>query len=157
MPETMESWRALSELDDTEAQRAMLARFQDLVVRPEPDRLSQLRTMIGEEYELDPARLQRFTANRLRSWLRLAPDEAVTIAQGYNIVFDGMPSGLAMRRTGAVQTVARAMSADEVGRLQELIPSLMLQIPAGQVASAVRPPGSGAPEEKRRGWKFWKN
>lgn len=36
MPETMESWRALSELDDTEAQRAMLARFRDLAVRPEP-------------------------------------------------------------------------------------------------------------------------
>lgn len=158
MPEIVESWRALAEVDDAGAQRAMIARFHDLALQAEAERVPRLRTMIGEEYDLDPTLLHRFTANRLRSWLRLPPEEATAIAEGYNIVFDGMPSGVAMRRAGAVQTVARAMSADEVTRLQGIIPSLMLQIPAGQVAAhATQPPGSGAPDEKKRGWKFWKN
>ena len=154
MPETRERWSDLAELSDEAAREAMAGRFHRVAAGPEETRLPELRTMIVEEYELGSEALQRFTANRLRSWLALPSEEANIIADGYNTVFASLPSEVAMRRASTVQTVARTMTPDEVDALHQLMPSLMSQIPSGK--RLTQAPVAAPDRKPTAGWKFWK-
>ncbi len=148
-----DSWSALAELDEVQAQAAMTQRFQQVAGMDLEARLAKLRDMIEAEYELGDSQLLRFTGCRLRSWLELPDDQANTIAKGYNTVFEKMSGNLAMRRAGAVQTVAREMTPDEVASLHKLIPSLVSQIPTAKRIGEPQPAAAREPEKKKK--RFW--
>ena len=151
------SWSALVQLDEEAARRGMRERFSAVAKLPPDERQERLKAMIVAEYELDQPQLFKFTTCRLATWVQMEEGEANVIADGYNAVFNQLPSEMAMRRATVVQMVARGMTPEEVAALHKLIPSLVGQIPvvkrvSDQPASA---PPTPAHEARKPGWKFW--
>ena len=149
------TWSALADLEDAAAQQEMSVRFK-AIAHLEPEKLDiELRPMILAEYALDNPSLAKFTSCRLHTLLELPKDEAMSISDGYNRVFDGLSSDVAMRRASTVQTAARAMGPDDIAKLHELIPAFTSQIPSVQVVAA-HPAPDASSEKKKPGWMFWK-
>ena len=151
------TWSALADVDDATAERAMGDRFKALSALGPDDLVAELRPMIMQEYALDAVRLAKFTSCRLRSLLKLPQSDAVSISDGYNHVFNTLPSELAMRRATVVQTAAREMTPEEIAKLHAIIPAFTSQIPVAK-ASAVRAPApnpSPEPIKKKPAWMFW--
>ena len=149
------TWSDLADLDDAAAQTAMGERFATLAQLPAEEMVAQMRPMLTAEYELDPPRLAKFTVCRLRALLAMPHDEAAAIYDGYNKVFETMPSDTAMRRATVVQNAARTMTPEEVSGLHALIPAFTSQIPVVQLTAT--PASSELAEPKKHpAWQFWK-
>lgn len=150
------TWSALADLDDTAAQQEMGIRFK-AIAELEPEKLDvELRPMILAEYALDGPHLAKFTTCRLHTLLEMPKDAAMSISDGYNRIFDGLPSELAMRRASTVQTAARGMGPEEIAKLHELIPAFTSQIPSVQAVKQAPAVAAAPAEKKNPGWMFWK-
>jgi hypothetical protein len=149
-------WGALVDLDDATAKQAMAERFRSLATLGPDDLTAELRPMIVQEYALDAASLAKFTACRLRSLLELPQGDAVAISDGYNRVFNTLPSELAMRRATVVQSAAREMTPEEIAKLHEIIPAFTSQIPAVTTIAPRAPSASPEPAKQKPAWMFWK-
>ena len=85
----------------------MKARDTELAGLYEEDRVKQVTEMARAEHELDEDKLHVFTKSRLETWISMDADKAESVARAYDEAMKNLPGTLAMRRVGAVQTVAR--------------------------------------------------
>ncbi len=151
------SWSELSDLSDDECQRKIAERCSRVAQLPEEERQAELNRMIPAEYELDEPRLLNFTRCRLLGWLAMPPEEANTIARGYDVVFNQLPGNTAMRRTTVVQTVVRDFEPEQIEALHGIIPTTTSAIPAMRHPETVAATAAApAPAEKKKSsWRFW--
>jgi hypothetical protein len=171
------SWSAMTSLSADERERRMTDILREVAGMPESERVDRLEGLVRAEYELDDQTLRPFTATRLRALLainREDHDAANNLARGWDTVFDRLPGGLAMRRATVVQTVARKeLSADEVGELFELVPSLVRSVPRAKTeamhierkgkalqrdeanTARMEIAAAGGDASVRPWWKFW--
>jgi hypothetical protein len=156
------SWSALAHENADRRGAKMLARFRELASLSPDERLETARAMVAAEYELYEGPLLAFTASRLRAWLALSGEDgesAVAVAKLYDDVIDELPAEVAMRRA----TVARRMeyswlTADEIARLRDLVPSMGRHVggPGGSLSVVNASGGDGrGSTEGRPFWKFW--
>ncbi len=152
-----QSWPDLGDLGEDECRRKIAERCSRAAQLPEEERQAELHRMIVAEYDLDGARLQNFTRCRLLGWLAMSPEDANTIARGYDAVFNHLSGETAMRRTTVVQAVVRDFAPEQIEALHGLIPTTTAAIPAMRhaetvFASTVAP----APAKKQKSfWRFW--
>jgi hypothetical protein len=150
------SWSELSDLSDDECERKIAERCSRVAQLPEEERQAELHRMIVAEYDLDEPRLLNFTRCRLHSWLAMPPEEANTIARGYDAVFNQLSGNTAMRRTAVVQTVVRHFEPEQIEALHGIIPTTTSAIPAvRQPQTAAAAAAAPAPAKKKSSWRFW--
>jgi hypothetical protein len=158
------TWAALIDLAPDARVQAIQDRYRQLLALSEAEMESALEAMIIAEYALDAAKLHEFTGSRMRALLGIAAGDlaqARRIAGTGDRVFTRMPGSIAMRRTEVVQSIARTeLTADEVERLRELLPSLLQQLP--RLSTTLRSEGGVAVEPppaverpRKPWWKVW--
>ena len=94
------TWSALSDEEPAARISGMRQRFDAMAGLDQATREQQAEAMIRAEYALEDEQLADFTESRLRSWLSLAADnlpEAQDVASAYNMAFERVPGGIAMR------------------------------------------------------------
>ena len=160
MPNAVEpdrSWSELGDLSAEECQRKMAERCSRVAQLPEEERQAELHRMILAEYDLDEPRLLNFTRCRLLAWLALPLDQAITVARGYDAVFNRLSGNTAMRRTMVVQNVARDFEPAQIETLHGIIPATTAAIPAMRHPETVAAPAAApAPAQKKKSsWRFW--
>ncbi len=141
-------WKAFAALDKEGQNSAVAAAYSEMAEMDEEARRSALRSAIETVYGLPDAELRSMTEARLRAWLVLPPEKAALVGNSFESAMDDMPARIAMRRVTVVQSVAFALSADELAQLQKLVPRVL-----GDAPLAV-PSMSKGTSPKRPWWKF---
>lgn len=158
------TWAGLLALAPDARVQAIQDRYRQLLALPEAEMESALEEMIIAEYALDAPSLHAFTGSRMRALLGIAASDvaqARRVAGTGDHVFMRMPGSIAMRRTEVVQSIARTeLTAEEVERLRELLPSLLQQLP--RLSTTLRSEGGIAVEPqpvvdrpRKPWWKVW--
>ena len=152
-PSNVPEWVALA--DATEEVRAaeMKRRYEELAGLSEEERVKQLTEMARAEYEMPEDKLHTFTRTRLLVWIDMDQEQVVKVAHSYDAALQSLPGTLAMRRVGAVQTVARNFSAAQIDHLYAVIPTIVRQMPRIVVSSLATDASAGM--KKKAWWKFW--
>jgi hypothetical protein len=157
--ETDMAWGQIAHASAEERLRTMVAKFKELAVLEEDARQEALLPLMRAEYALDDDSLRAITLTRLRTWLALAPDEARTVANSYDVAMRRMPGTAAMRRVGMVQSLATEFTSDEEDSLRELLPGVFAGAPrrhaAAEIVSETGPPLVVKAVSKRPWWAFW--
>ena len=160
MPNAVEpdrSWSGLSDLSDDECQSKIAERCSRVAQLPEEERQAELHRMILAEYDLDEPRLLNFTRCRLLAWLAMPHDQAISVARGYDAVFNQLSGSTAMRRTMVVQTVVRDFGPEQIEALHVINPTTTAAIPAMLHPETVAAPAAApaTAEKKKSSWRFW--
>jgi hypothetical protein len=150
----VKQWVGLLTLKEDARQSKMKDRYIELAGLSEEDRVKQVTEMARAEHELDEDKLHIFTKSRLETWITMDAGKAESVARAYDEAMKNLPGTLAMRRVGAVQTVARDLETDKVERLYELLPSLLKENPRAVIASLGTSVEKKAMPEKRAKRKF---
>lgn len=157
-PMDVKQWVALADAKEDARGSEMKKRYVALAGLSEEARLKQITELARAEHEMPEDKLHDFTKSRLLTWIDMDPGQAQTVAHSYDEALKALPGTLAMRRVGAVQTVARDMHPDEVEKLYNLIPSILREMPRQVVTSLAtgaqkkpRPPK----RQKRKWFKLW--
>ena len=156
MPNAVEpdrSWSGLSDLSDDECQSKIAERCSRVAQLPEEERRAELHRMILAEYDLDEPRLLNFTRCRLLAWLAMPPDQTISVARGYDAVFNQLSGNTAMRRTMVVQTVVRDFGPEQIEALHVINPTTTAAIPAMLHPETLAAPAPA--EKKKSSWRFW--
>lgn len=156
------TWGNLVTLDPKARAAAIRARFDEVLAFGDEEMDARIREMIVAEYELPTTALHTFTAARLRVLLSIAGEDAERarrLERAYDRMIDHLPGALAMRRTVAVQTIARnELEPQEVELLRGLFPSLLDQLPraatSGMAAGGTPHPGQ-VRDVRKPWWKLW--
>ena len=131
----IKQWVGLVTAKEDARQSKMKARYEELAGLSDEDRIKQVTDMARAEHELDEDKLHTFTNSRLQTWIAMDGEKAERVARTYDEAMRHLPGTLAMRRVGAVQTVARDLEAGQVERLYELLPSLLKENPRAVISS----------------------
>ena len=131
----VKQWVGLLTSKEDARQSKMKARYTELASLSEEDRVKQITDMARAEHELDEDQLHVFTKSRLETWITMDAEKAESVARAYDEAMKNLPGTLAMRRVGAVQTVARDLETEKVERLYALLPSLLKENPRAVIAS----------------------
>jgi hypothetical protein len=150
----VKQWVGLLTLKEDARQSKIKDRYIELAGLSEEDRVKQVTEMARAEHELDEDKLHIFTKSRLETWITMDAGKAESVARAYDEAMKNLPGTLAMRRVGAVQTVARDLETDKVERLYELLPSLLKENPRAVIASLGTSVEKKAMPEKRAKRKF---
>ncbi|MBI4236264.1 MAG: hypothetical protein HY688_02770 [Chloroflexi bacterium] len=157
-----ERWEALANLPEGARQAEILHLYETLVPMKEVERQARIEAYIHREYALAEDKLLAVTRSRLMAWLEMEPERAKTVATSYDLAMRILPGSIAMRHVAVVQTLSLAMTDEQIGRLYELIPSVLRQIPRLASRPQAAPPVTteaamtGGARTERRGWAFWK-
>jgi hypothetical protein len=122
----------------------ILESYQRLPMLSEEERQNELRYLIFSEFSLEHADLRGLVNNRLRGWLKLAPDDAEKMGASYQAVMDQAPAGVAMSYVAIMQSLIGEFTPNQQLRLRALIPVQVLGL-APQVFHEARPPAPGEP------------
>ncbi|MEO6398199.1 MAG: hypothetical protein ABIP13_06995 [Tepidiformaceae bacterium] len=141
-------WGAIAALDQEGQNSAVFAAYSAMADTDETNRRAALRSAIDTIYGLPDANLRSLTEARLRSWLAMPPESAALVGNSFEAAMDEMPARIAMRRVTVVQSVAFAFPAEELARLQKLVPRVL-----GDTPLPVPKMSKGTPS-KRPWWKF---
>ncbi len=157
-PMDVKQWVALADAKEDARTSEMKKKYAELAGLSEEERLKQITELARAEHEMPEDKLHDFTKSRLLTWIDMEQGQAQVLAHSYDEALKSLPGTLAMRRVGAVQTVAREMHPDEVEKLYSLIPSILREMPRQVVTSLAtgaekkpRPPK----RKKRTWWKLW--
>lgn len=143
-------WTELADLDESEREAVMEARYKELADLPEEERKSFLAAMEAAVYDLPDERIRSFTISRLRVWLNMDHDTAQMISGSFDTMVDDMRGSIAMRHVAMVQTMAREFSPQDQARLHDLFPRIFGAVrrtaPAPALTVATKNPW----------WAFWR-
>ncbi len=131
----VKQWVGLVTAKEDARQSKMKTRYNELAGLSEEERIKQVTDMARAEHELSEDLLHIFTKSRLETWINMDADKAEQVARAYDEAMKNLPGTLAMRRVGAVQTVARDLETSQVERLYELLPSLLKENPRAVIQS----------------------
>lgn len=106
--------------------KEMLGQYWSLAQLPEEERRARLRHLIFHEFTLEHDEMRRFTTERLRIWLLLAPDDAQLVAACYDSVMDRAPAAIAMSYVAMMQSVISDFSLAHQLRIRMLAPESVL-------------------------------
>ena len=153
-PMDVKQWVALADAKEDARASEMKKRYSELAGLSEEARLKQITELARAEHEMSEDKLHDFTKSRLLTWIDMDPGQAQTVAHSYDEALKVLPGTLAMRRVGAVQTVARDMHPDEVEKLYNLIPSILREMPR-QVVTSLATGAEKKPRPPKRNKKKW--
>jgi hypothetical protein len=157
-----EEWPNLVTLDDASLVAALRERMEAINRQPEDERPALVADVLRVEAELDDVDLTRITLARFQAWLTMSSDDVQSFSASLDRARDLTPGAAALRTTGADQTAARDLSADECRRLIALAPSFERALPQeirGMLATVASQERADARESERATrrpfWKFW--
>lgn len=153
-PMDVKQWVALADAKEDARSSEMKKRYGELAGLSEEERLKQITELARAEHEMAEDKLHDFTKSRLLTWIEMDPGQAQTVAHSYDEALKVLPGTLAMRRVGAVQTVARDLHPDEIEKLYNLIPSILREMPR-QVVTSLATGAEKKPRPQRRNKKKW--
>jgi len=151
-PSNVSEWVALVDATEEERTAEMKRRYGELAGLSEEERVKQLTEMARGEYEMPEEKLHAFTKTRLLVWIDMEEEQVKKVAHSYDTAVQALPGTLAMRRVGAVQTVARNFAVSQIDRLHSVIPSIVREMPRVIVSSLATDHLSA---KKKAWWKFW--
>ena len=154
-----QEWGKLAELEASDREARIVARFNELAGLPLEERQRRLRTIAEVEYSLPDVELRLLTLARLRSLLHMDSERASSVITAYDAVMQKMPANAAMRRVGLVQTLVIEFSAEDDERLREMIPTVFAGAPRRSLGLETDSSDSAftvtSGVKKRRWWAFW--
>ena len=151
-PSNVSEWVALVDATEEARTAEMKRRYGELAGLSEEERVKQLTEMARGEYEMSEQKIHLFTKSRLLVWIDMEEEQVKRVARSYDTAVQSLPGTLAMRRVGAVQTVARNFSVGQIDRLHVVIPSIVREMPRVIVSSLSTDHLSA---KKKAWWKFW--
>ena len=157
---TPDEWIALADIKD-EARRTseIMRHYLDVADWPEEQRLHQLTEMVRAEHQkLPEEKLLPFTRSKLLAVITMDQEKAKVVVAAINKGVETLPATLAMRRVGAVQTVARDLSPDQIDKLYVTMPSLVREMPRRVVTllgAGIEKTARKKGGKKKPFWKFW--
>ena len=151
-PSNVSEWIALVDATEEVRTAEMKRRYQELAGLSEEERVKHLVEMARGEHEMIEEKLHAFTKSRLLVWIDMDEEQAKKVAHSYDAAVQTLPGTLAMRRVGAVQTVARTFAVSQIDRLHAVIPSIVREMPRVVVSSLSTDHLSA---KKKAWWKFW--
>ena len=152
-PEPTE-WVVLADATEEARSSEMKRRYGELAQLSDEERLARLTDMAQAEYQLPEDKLHIITRTRLLVWLEMEHDQALAIAHSYDQALLNLSAPLAMRRVGAVQTVARDFTPEQMDQLYGIIPSVVKEVPR-TVLPNLAIDESARRRNKKSWWKFW--
>ena len=151
-PSNVSEWVALVDATEEARTAEMKRRYGELAGLSEEERVKQLTEMARGEYEMSEQKIHLFTKSRLLVWIDMEEEQVKRVARSYDTAVQSLPGTLAMRRVGAVQTVARNFGVSQIDRLHDVIPSIVREMPRVIVSSLSTDHLSA---KKKAWWKLW--
>ncbi len=131
------SWTALGNLDDSERESRILAKYNELAELSDVQRPDRVLPLVRAEFDLFDDKLRAITVSRLRVWLQMDAGAAKGIATAYSAAMQQMPADAAMRRATQAARLRNEFSEEEQEKLLALAPDLF--------GAAAPPPPTRAP------------
>lgn len=147
-------WALLADATEKARSSAMKQQYGEIAKLSTEERTTTLNTLAQVEYTMSEDKLFTMTKARLLAWLGMEHDQAVAVATSYDRAVDMLPAPIAMRRVGAIQTVARDLAVEQVDQLYTIIPSFVREVPRASVRTLAIDE-SARLRNKKSWWKFW--
>jgi len=158
-----QEWTNLLTFDDASLEPVIRDRMVAINQQTEDQRVAALANILRSEAELAPPELRRLTGARFRAWLTMPAEEVQAFSSSLDQARGLTPGTAALRSTGADQTAAQDLSADDCLRLLELAPSFERALPTEmrEVIETTARRERGEPQAAEQAaagrpfWKFW--
>ena len=142
--------------------------MEDLAALPEEERQARLKNQADIEYRLPDDKLRAIILSRINVWMDMDEEVVKRVAASLDTVMTKMPSTIAMKRIGVVQTVSRDFPLEQQEKLRMFVPGAFPQGPDKAISIAARlraeaaveparemAAHGGAEKSKKPFWKFW--
>ena len=124
---------------------AWMTDYSRQIAQADPgQRTGMLQSMIESEAKLDDQGQEKMALSRLKSLLKLEPNEVESLAHTYREVIARIPGPLAFKSAAVAQTVGRQLPVEDYQRLGQLIPTVFGENPR---ETSVSTPGPQEPVE----------
>jgi hypothetical protein len=153
---TGQEWVVLSERSRPERVQAMAAQFRAMCRLPEQQRHEQIRHLVDTVYEHPDNKIREMTQSRLLAWLELEPDDARTISESYERVWEETPADVALKQVIMVRSAIMDLPPLERQRARELVQTAFENLL--EPVAAETPSDTTNPDRtSRHWWELWRH